>query len=574
MAVGKSADGPVATTPAAKGQRSQAELERIAAGVVDVDAKCTIFVILACVVAASGGLLFGYDGGITGGVESFPQFLKFYFPDVQGQHGGNFYCRYNSRVLSTYSAIMHFTGALASLPASWFTQHWGRTRSMIIAGVAYFIGAGLQAGSHSNTLSMIFLGRIFWGIGVGFGDHCAFIYTAEVAPPRWRGPLNALVQCGTITGIVVASAINIGTINLYWGWRISLGLAAIPGTILLLGGLFLPETPNSLVERGHFDKGRQVLRRIRGTQDVDVEFETIVLANEVTKTAANPWRAIFKRHNRPQLILAIAMPFFQQWSGVNAISFFAPQIFSGVTAFASAGTSGQLYAALLVNGVQWIATIITVGIVDKVGRRVLLLTASTVGTMADFAVAILFSQTYVPGQVNLPYGASIASVVLIGLYSTSFGWGWGPIGWLIPSEIHDLNTRSAGQSITVFTQLMSGAVVTISFLPMMCSMQYGVFIFFGVFQFIALIFSWVFVRETRGVPIEECADWQRAHWAWRRIAYPGGVVPNKRQATAEMSTLGKGGRTSDDSSSADSSPTLKAPTGALGPDHVTRSNMA
>ena len=204
---------------------------------------------------------------------------------------------------------------------------------------------------------------------------------------RWRGRLNTIVQLGTISGIVVANAINIGTNKWIAGWRISLGLAAVPGTVLLLGqqhslhpwchlilcskavlltllcsgpsaccsipklillkgllpctakrskvvvpltsptalcctanlkalavhsgGLFLPETPNSLVERGYLSEAKGVLQKVRGTKDVDVEFDTIVLANEALKGMENPWRAIFRRRNRPQLALAIAMPFFQ-----------------------------------------------------------------------------------------------------------------------------------------------------------------------------------------------------------------------------------------------------------------------
>ena len=145
---------------------------------------------------------------------------------------------------------------------------------MIIAGTSFCIGAIFQA-SAKNTVALLFIGRVFWGIGmfllrhqdvsivmstvivlqldslpchttglmfchsagIGFGDHCAFIYTAEMAPPRWRGRLNTLVQLGTIGGIVVANAINIGTNNLIWGWRLSLGLAAVPGLILLMGEL-------------------------------------------------------------------------------------------------------------------------------------------------------------------------------------------------------------------------------------------------------------------------------------------------------------------------------------------------
>ncbi|KAL0041564.1 hypothetical protein WJX79_007531 [Trebouxia sp. C0005] len=440
--------------------RSAADIERAAAGVIDVDAKTTTYVVLACIIAASGGVLFGYDGGTTGGVESMAQFSRWFFPQTGDS---SFYCKYNNKSLQAYSAIMHFTGSLASIPASYFTQHWGRKGSMIIAGTSFCIGAVCQA-SAKNTFAPLFLGRIFWGIGVGFGDHCAFIYTAEMAPPRWRGRLNTIVQLGTIGGIVVANAINIGTNKWIAGWRISLGLAAVPGSILLLGGLFLPETPNSLVERGYLSEAKNVLQKVRGTKDVDVEFDTIVLANEALKGMENPWRAIFRRRNRPQLVLAIAMPFFQQWS-------------------------------------------------------------------AEIAVAIVFAVAAGKNAVNLPFGASIAAIVLIGLYSISFGFAWGPIGWLIPSEIHDLNTRAAGQSITVFTQLVSGATVTQTFLNMLCSLKYGIYIFFGVWQFIAIFFTYFLVPETRGVPIEECANFVRAHKIWRHITYPGGVVPQNEVVT-------------------------------------------
>ncbi|EIE26164.1 general substrate transporter [Coccomyxa subellipsoidea C-169] len=477
-------------------------------GVIDVEAKSTIYVVLACFIAASGGLLFGYDGGCTGGVESMKQFAQMWFPSTADVQDTDFYCKFNDKPLQAYSSVMHFTGAIASLPASYVTQHFGRTMSMKVAGTAYILGSILQAAA-SRTIAMLFIGRILWGIGVGFGDHCAFIYTSEMAPPRWRGRLNTLVQCGTITGIVIASAINIGTSRVVWGWRISLGLAAVPGSILLLGGIFLPDTPNSLVERGHIERGRAVLRRVRGTRDVDVEFSSILIANKATQHTENPWRSIGRRRNRPQLVLAIAMPFLQQWSGVNAVSFFAPQIFAGVSAFKTSGIEGPLYAALLVNGVQWIATIVTVICVDKarpltasVGRRSLLISGSLLGLAADFAVAIVFALSY-SGGPYLPTGASIAAIVLISLYSISFGFSWGPIGWLIPSEVHDLHTRSAGQSITVFTQLLSGAIVTQVFLMMMCNLKWGVFVFFGLWQTVALVFTVLLVPETRGVPIEK-----------------------------------------------------------------------
>ncbi len=158
-----------------------------------------------------------------------------------------------------------------------------------------------------------------------------------------------------------------------------------------------------------------MLQKVRGTKDVDVEFDTIVLANEALKGMENPWRAIFRRRNRPQLVLAIAMPFFQQWSGVNGVSFFAPQIFAGVNALGS-GNQGSLIAAVIVNGVQLIATIITVFIVDRVGRRTLLISGSILGFAAEIAVAIVFAVAAGSNAVSLPFGASIAAIVLVSCF--------------------------------------------------------------------------------------------------------------------------------------------------------------
>ncbi|CAL5224738.1 g7471 [Coccomyxa viridis] len=506
---------------------SKEEIEKLAAGDIEVNANLTVYVALACLVAASGGVLFGYDAGCTGGVETMKQFAEMWFPATASKTDTSFYCKFNDKTLQAYSAVMHFTGAVASLFAGYITQRFGRTTSMIVAGTSYIAGSILQAAA-SKSIGMLFAGRICWGIGVGFGDHCAFIYTAEMAPPQWRGRLNSMVQTGTFLGLVVASAINVGTNYLVWGWRLSLGLAAVPGAILLLGGIFLPNTPNSLVERGNPEKAKAVLRRVRGTKDVDTEFKSILVANKVMENMENPWRAIIRRKNIPQLTLAIMMPLLQQWSGVNAVSFFSPQIFAGVAAFSGghAGNEGQLFAALLVNAVQLVSNIVCIIFVDKVGRRTLLISGSILGLLADYAVAIVFAVTYAGGAA-LPQTGSLAAIILICLYGVSFGFSWGPIGWLVPSEIHDLNTRSAGQSITVFTQLISGAIVTQVFLMMMCTMKYGVFIFFGAWQTIALIFVLFFLPETRGVPIERSAQHVRSHWFWRKVAYKNGVIPDE-----------------------------------------------
>jgi len=155
---------------------------------------------------------------------------------------------------------------------------------------------------------------------------------------------------------------------------------------------------------------------------------------------------------------------------------------------------------------------------------VLLLCGSIQGFLAEIAAAILLAVTYQGGQF-IPQGPSIGMLVLICIFSISFGYAWGPLGWLVPSEIQPLNTRSAGQSITVFTQLVSGATVTQTFLLMLCSWQWGTFLFFGIIHGLAILFVIFLVPETGNVPIEEVSHVVRSHWLWRRVAFKNGVVP-------------------------------------------------
>ncbi|KAK9807820.1 hypothetical protein WJX72_010227 [[Myrmecia] bisecta] len=484
-----------------------------------LEARLTAFVVLACVVAASGGLLFGYDGGVTGGTLSMEGFQRDFFPStLNPPPETDPYCKYNLKLLQLYASLMHFTGSVASIPAGFFTRSHGRTRAMALAGTSFLSGCVFLAAAQGSQFWMIMVGRVFWGVGVGFADQSVTIYNAEVAPPQWRGALNSLFQLCTVTGILIAQAINIGTIkNVPWGWRLSLGLAAVPGTLLLLGGLFLPESPNSLIQRGQQERGKRVLQRLRGTHNVDYEFNTIVEAEEAEMhLAENPWRAIFRKRNRAQLTLAMAMPFFQQWTGINAVIFFSPQLFAGVGSLGS-GASGALVASVIIGAVQVVGTIFGIAMVDRVGRRTLLLFASAQGAVAEFGLAILFAQGFHAGVTNFSQGASIGAILLVCVFVFAFGYGGGPLGWLVPSEVQPLGTRSAGQSITVTTQLLSGAIVGQSFLNMLCSMKYGVFIFFGAFHAMAFVFCWFLLPETRGLPIEEVADHVRAHWFWRRV---------------------------------------------------------
>lgn len=196
------------------------------------------------------------------------------------------------------------------------------------------------------------------------------LYLSEMAPTHLRGALNMMFQLATTLGIFTANMVNYGTQKLEpWGWRLSLGLAAIPATLMTVGGCLLPETPNSLIEMGSKERGRKVLERIRGTDKVDAEFEDMVDASELANSIKHPFRNILKKRNRPQLVMAICMPTFQILTGINSILFYAPVLFQSM----GFGGNASLYSSAVTGAVLAGSTFISIAAVDRLGRRVLLI---------------------------------------------------------------------------------------------------------------------------------------------------------------------------------------------------------
>ncbi|RWW20656.1 hypothetical protein GW17_00015219 [Ensete ventricosum] len=197
------------------------------------------------------------------------------------------------------------------------------------------------------------------------------LYLSEMAPAKLRGMLNIGFQLMITIGILAANLINYATSKIKggWGWRISLGLAAVPGAIITVGSLLLPDTPNSLVERGHGEKARLMLRRIRGTADIHAEYEDIVAACEESRAIEHPWLNILRRRYRPQLTMAILIPCFQQLTGINVVMFYAPVLFKTV----GFGDDASLMSAVVSGLVNMLATFVSIATVDRVGRRKLFL---------------------------------------------------------------------------------------------------------------------------------------------------------------------------------------------------------
>ncbi|KAL6989428.1 Hexose carrier protein hex6, partial [Sarracenia purpurea var. burkii] len=277
-------------------------------------------------------------------------------------------------------------------------------------------------------------------------------------------------------------------------------MAAVPASILTLGAFFLPETPNSLIQRGNnHQKAKLMLQRIRGTDDVQAELDDLVKASEMSKTIDhNPFAKITQRKYRPQLVMAIAIPFFQQVTGINVIAFYAPIVFRTIGLGESASLMSSVVTGLVGSG----STFISMLIVDKLGRRALLMAGGIQMLISQIMVgAILGAQLGDHGGVSKGY--AIVVLILISVYVAGFGWSWGPLGWLIPSEIFLLEIRSAGQSINVAVNFLFTFIVAQTFLTMLCHFKSGIFFLFGGWVAVMTGFVYLFLPETKGIPIEQ-----------------------------------------------------------------------
>ncbi|KAG8074071.1 hypothetical protein GUJ93_ZPchr0006g46098 [Zizania palustris] len=453
---------------------------------------------------------------LLGGVTSMDDFLREFFPTVlkkKHEDKESNYCKYDNQGLQLFTSSLYLAGLIATFFASYTTRRLGRRLTMLIAGVFFIVGV-IFNGAAQN-LPMLIIGRILLGCGVGFANQAVPLFLSEIAPTRIRGGLNILFQLNVTIGILFASLVNYGTAKIHpWGWRLSLSLAGIPAGLLTLGALFVVDTPNSLIERGKLEEGKAVLKRIRGTDNVEPEFNEIVEASRVAQAVKHPFRTLLQRRNRPQLVIAVLLQIFQQTTGINAIMFYAPVLFSTL-GFKS---DASLYSAVITGAVNVLSTLVSVYSVDRVGRRMLLLEAGVQMFLSQVAIAVVLGIKVTDRSDNLGHGWAILVVVMVCTFVSSFAWSWGPLGWLIPSETFPLETRSAGQSVTVCVNLLFTFVIAQAFLSMLCHLKYAIFAFFSAWVVIMSLFVLFFLPETKNVPIEEMTErvWKQ-HWFWKRF---------------------------------------------------------
>lgn len=487
-----------------------------------ISRRPNVYTIGSCVVASSGALLFGLDVGITGGVIAMPSFLEKFFPDIfesqqDSANTGNSYCAYNSQLLSLFTSSFFLAGMISSVFASWFTERHGRKASMCLGAALYLLGSSL--GVTAADTPMLIIGRIILGFGCGFANQSVPVFLSELPPSSSRGALQACFQVFVNIGVLLAGVINYYTSRVDYGWRISLGTFIPPALVLLIGCFFLPETPAFLYSSDNVVKAWATLQQLRGPGTIiDNEFASIERDAQEAKKFGNfsqQLRTLLSRPYRGELTVACFVAMFSQLTGINSMLYYTPALFSST----SGGNDSGLAQAIAVSAVLLGGALTSLVVIDRAGRRPLLMAGGIIMFILQAATSLLLLYTVDPHSLVGPsLAASDVLLVLICLFTYSFGWSWGPLGWLIPVESQTQSTRAAASTFSVVTNFFIVFLTTQFFLPMLCVMQWGTFLFFACFDLIMSAFAWKLVVETRGIPIHDMHREFQSHSYWKRYA--------------------------------------------------------
>ena len=429
------------------------------------------------IIAAIGGLLFGFDTGVISGALLY----------VKKDLGMN-------SVAQEWAVSVLLLGAIVgAILSGYLADKISRKWTKVISGCIYVVGA--LGCAFAIGVPMLIGARFVLGLSVGTASFVAPLYIAEVSPPRVRGGLVSFNQLLVTAGILLAYLVNFAFADVPDGWRWMLGVGAIPGAALAIGMLTVPHTPRWLMEQHREDEAREVLERLRGSDpeaDIDGEIEEIRKAKELETSTT--MRDLLRPNIRPLLWIGIGLAVFQQFVGINTVIYYAPTILSktGLT------NSASIAQTVFVGVTNLVFTIVAVLLLDKVGRRRLLLIGTVGLTVAIIFLGIFFASP------SLQHHASYLALVALLVYIASFAIGLGPVFWLMISEIYPTGIRSKAMSVGTVFNWAANFVVAGTFLTLisLISRQGAFFVFGGLGILALLFFSWK-VPETKDKSLEQ-----------------------------------------------------------------------
>jgi SP family arabinose:H+ symporter-like MFS transporter len=435
------------------------------------------FVTLVSIVSALGGLLFGFDTAVVSGAVGFME------------------DRFDLSKLQVGWAVSSLIiGCIVGAAMSGVLgDRFGRKKVLIAAAILFIISS--IGSAIPDTFSAFIIARIIGGIGIGITSTLCPLYNAEIAPAKYRGRLVALNQLAIVTGIFLTYFVNLwisGIGDEAWAiasaWRWMFGVGAVPGMLFLILLIFVPESPRWLIKQGRAAAALPILLRIHGEELAKKE---VIDIKQSFEQESGSIRQLFSPALRIALIVGVGLAVLQQVTGINAIMYYAPEIFKAT----GAGTNASLIQTILVGFINLVFTLVALWLIDKVGRKALLLVGSASMTICLLVIGIAFQTGHAAGPLVL---------IFILLYVASFAISLGPVVWVIMSEIFPNRIRGKATAIAAMALWAADYLVSQTFPPMLSSAGPAVtFWIYGSMALLAFLFTWRVVPETKGKSLEE-----------------------------------------------------------------------
>ncbi|SHI40951.1 MFS transporter, SP family, sugar:H+ symporter [Nocardiopsis flavescens] len=444
--------------------------------------------------AAMGGFLFGYDSAVINGAVDAIQ-TRF---------------EVGAGVLGFTIASALLGCVLGAATAGWLADRHGRIRVMQVAGVLFAvsaIGSALPFGVWDLTAW-----RVLGGVAIGMASVIAPTYIAEVAPAAYRGRLGSLQQLAIVLGIACSQLVNYGiaqiadgsasnTIGPLQAWQWMLGVEVLPALVYLLLSLLIPESPRYLVRVGEHDRARTVLGEVEGGGPERVERRI----GEIRRALGSEVRPRLRDLRGPHLLLPIvwtgvALSAFQQLVGINVIFYYSSSLWQSV----GIAESDSLLLSLFTSIVNIVGTVIAILLVDRIGRRPLLLVGSAGMTVALATAAYAFGHATASGEeVTLPFVWAAVALAAASSFVLFFALSWGVVVWVLLGEMFPLRIRAAAMGVATAVQWLANWAVTVSFPSLRDWSLSGSYLIYAAFALLSLLFVLRFVKETKGKTLEE-----------------------------------------------------------------------
>jgi sugar porter (SP) family MFS transporter len=428
-------------------------------------------VVKSTIVGALGGLLFGFDTAVISGTTHALSLVYHLPPALLG-------------VTVSSALVGTVIGAMAAgIPG----QKFGRRDTLRVMAIFYVLSAIGCALAWNWSALIVF--RFIGGLGIGGSSVLGPMYIAEIAPPKWRGRLVGFFQVNIVIGILLAYISNATIGSLHLGaaeWRWMFGVSGVPAAIFLAALFIIPRSPRWLVTQSNLEEALAVLR-VTGVPQPKKELDEIVASVHLERSASTD--PLFSRRYRFPIFIAITVGMFSQLSGINAILYYLNDIF----ALAGASKISGNLQAVAVGATNLVATLLAMSVIDKFGRKKLLL----IGTVGLFVCLTIISILFIT-RSHLGW-----LVWLLMLYIASFAMSQGAVLWVYISEVFPNRVRSKGQSLGSSSHWITNAIISLVFPVMAKSSGAYPFIFFAAMMVVDFVLVWFYYPETSGISLEE-----------------------------------------------------------------------